>query len=79
MRERGEMVMNWKRVELDEILGRNSLVKNFTVRVVRHQNGLPRENVSSLDVLSLEDSRPNWMGLRAPWSRGRCSCLQQGV
>lgn len=79
MRERGEMVMNWKRVELDEILGRNSLVKNFTVRVVRHQNGLPREDVSSLDVLSLEDSRPNWMRLRAPWSRGRCSCLQQGV
>ena len=43
---REQIVLNWKRVDLDKILGRN-----YLLRVVRHWNRLPRKAV---DAPSLE-------------------------
>jgi len=37
---REQIVLNWKRVDLDKILGRN-----YLLRVVRHWNRLPRKAV----------------------------------
>ena len=51
-------------------------MKLFTLKGVRHRNGLPRVAV---DSSSSKCSRPGWMGLQATWSSRRHSGHRRGV
>ena len=68
----GITVLNWKRVDLDQKLGRNSLLW-----------GLRDTGTGWPGKLWLHPpwqcSRPGWMGLWATWSSGRCPCPWQGA
>lgn len=64
--------LNWKRVSLDEMLGRNSFLSGW----LDTGTGFP-ENLWLYHPWKC--SVPGGMELWAIWSRGRCACPWQGI
>ena len=68
----GGMASDWKKVELDGILGRNSWLGGW------EQGGIELPEKLWLTLDPWQCPRPGWTGLGAAWDSGRCPCHGRG-